>query len=251
MARRKKNHDNHMDETWLIPYSDMLTLLLALFIVLFAASAIDAHKFERLAQSLNLAFQGGTGVLEQPSPVSPANPESTSDRKEDDPSQEEKDDLGLDEIDYQELKRIQDSINAYIAEKDLGLSLQTKLTQQGLMITILDTALFASGSAMIRPDARQLAAEIAQLLVTDPPRHITVGGHTDNIPINTVQFRSNWDLSSMRALNFMKILLENQELEPNRFSATGYGEYQPVVPNDSVDGRSKNRRVEILILPFD
>lgn len=251
MAKRKKNQEIKTDETWLIPYADMLTLLLALFIVLFAASAVDAQKLDQISQSFNIAFQGGVGIFEQPSPIAPIVPHDAANRKDADSSQEEYDDLGLGQIDYLALREIQDSIDGYIAEKDLGMSLQTNLTQEGLMITILDNALFAPGSAVIRPDARQLAEELAELLVIDPPRHITVSGHTDDVPMNTPQFPSNWDLSAGRALNFLKILLENPELEPERFSAIGYGEYRPVAPNDSPENRAKNRRVEILIQPFD
>lgn len=252
MARSRKGQDRYTDETWLIPYADMLTLLLALFIVLFAASAVDAERLERISQSLSIAFQGSVGVLDHPSPIAPIIPETVSNKKEADPtSQEEFDDLGLGKIDYLALKEIQDSIDRYIAEKDLGLSLQTNLTQEGLMVTILDNALFDSGSAVVRPEARELAREISELLVIDPPRHITVSGHTDNVPINTAQFPSNWDLSAARALNFLKILLENTKLDPARFSAIGYGEYRPVAPNDTPENRAKNRRVEILIQPFD
>lgn len=252
MARLRKDQDKHTDETWLIPYADMLTLLLALFIVLFAASAVDAERLNRISQSFNVALQGSMGVFEHPSPITPIVPETVSNKKDaDSASVEGYDDLGLGPIDYLSLKEIQDSIDRYIAEKDLGLSLQTNLTQEGLMVTILDNALFDSGSAVIRPEARTLAKEISELLVIDPPRHITVSGHTDNVPINNAQFPSNWDLSAARALNFLKILLENSKLEPERFSAIGYGEYRPVAPNDTPENRAKNRRVEILIQPFD
>ena len=83
----------------------------------------------------------------------------------------------------------------------------------------------------------------------NPPRHIIISGHTDNVPIHNAQFASNWELSVMRAVNFMKVLLENPNLDPRWFSAKGYGEFKPVAPNNTPEGRMKNRRVEILILP--
>jgi chemotaxis protein MotB len=250
MAKKKKHDEEHIDETWLIPYADMLTLLLALFIVLFAASSVDANKFEELAKALNIAFIGGTGVLDQPSPVTTHDPSVIERPKEDDDSEEEEDPITTEE-DIQELEELKKKIDQYISDNNLSLSLQTALTKEGLLITILDNALFSSGSAQVRPDAQDLAIAISNLLVTDPPRRISIGGHTDNIPINTPQFRSNWDLSVMRAVNFMKILLENDNLEPSRFSSTGYGEYSPVASNETEEGRAMNRRVEVLILPHN
>ena len=124
---------------------------------------------------------------------------------------------------------------------------ETKLLPEGLKIVINDLAFFQSGRADIRPESRPLGIALSQLLAAYP-RKVTVSGHTDNVPISNSLFESNWDLSSKRALNFMKILLENNKLDPKNFSATGYGEYQPVTPNDSDTGRAKNRRVEVFIL---
>ncbi len=254
MAKRKKHahHDEHMDETWLIPYSDLLTLLLALFIVLFASSQVDVKKFDQLAQSLNMAFNGGISFFESPSPVQVPEvvPQSTLPEKEQEKKQEteqEKEQREKFQKETENLQKLQKSIDAYIKENKLTDKLQTKLTDMGLMLTILDNALFASGSAEVRPDARKLAVEISSLL-EQYPWQVIVSGHTDNVPIHTSEFPSNWDLSSKRALNFMKILLENPKLDPRAFSATGYGEYHPIASNDTPEGRAKNRRVEVSIL---
>lgn len=255
MFKKKKNdQDEHINETWLIPYADMLTLLLALFIILFASSAIDAQRFEQVSQSLKMALTGGTGVLEQPNPVSPVIPSELppNEDENDDTSIEsyqELKDFFLNEQDLKELIMIQQRTNQFISDKDLGLSLQTQLTKDGLLITILDNALFDSGSAEVKPSAVQLAREISELLVTDPPRRVEISGHTDTDPISTFRYRSNWDLSAMRAINFLKILLENPELDPKLFSASAYGEHNPVASNETEEGKAKNRRVEVLILP--
>jgi chemotaxis protein MotB len=108
--------------------------------------------------------------------------------------------------------------------------------------------LFDSGIAEVRPSDRQLAKEISQLLM-ETPKNIIISGHTDNVPIRNSRFESNWDLSVMRAVNFMKVLLENKKLNPALFSAKGYGEYKPIASNSTESGRLKNRRVEILIVP--
>lgn len=257
---RRHHHDEHMDESWLIPYADLLTLLLALFIVLFASSKIDAKKFDQIMQSFNAALTGGVGVFDQPSPV-PVAPNADvqsmkrtvtkGEQKSDSLAEEKTEEQKKFEAAYQketnDLKQLQKQINEYIVKSNMQDRLQTKLSGEGLMITILDNALFASGSATVRPEARALAVEIANQL--EPlPKQVTVTGHTDNMPIHTSEFPSNWDLSTKRATNFLTILLENRRLDPARFSATGRGEYHPVATNATSEGRAKNRRVELMIL---
>ena len=119
-----------------------------------------------------------------------------------------------------------------------------------LLVTIRDSILFSPGKAILKPEYLAIADELAELLVFDPPRHIVVTGHTDNVPMNNAEFPSNWELSVMRAVNFLKIIVENEEIDPLLFSAKGYGEYQPIASNDTAEGRSKNRRVEVLIQPL-
>ncbi|MBM7649516.1 chemotaxis protein MotB [Bacillus ectoiniformans] len=242
MAKRKKHKEHeHIDESWLIPYADLLTLLLALFIVLFASSSVDAKKFQMLSESFNQAFDGGTGVMEYPNPV-PENTVSPDDEKQ-------KKVGGLGKQDQKELSEMQKNITQYIEENNLQDKVETVLSGEGLLLRIRDNVLFNSGESEIRPEDQKAAREISQLLVMDLPRNIVISGHTDNVPIKTAEFESNWELSAMRAVNFMKIILENKNLDPRLFSAKGYGEYQPIGANDQVEGRAKNRRVEILVLP--
>ena len=125
----------------------------------------------------------------------------------------------------------------------------TNLTDEGMLISIRDNVLFESGVAEVRSEDRKMAKEISNLLVMDLPRNIIISGHTDNIPIQTYRYDSNWDLSVMRAVNFMKLLLGNKDLDPEMFSAKGHGEFKPVASNKTKNGRAKNRRVEILIVP--
>ncbi|UOY94224.1 flagellar motor protein MotB [Ectobacillus sp. JY-23] len=242
MARKKKKHEEHIDETWLIPYADMLTLLLALFIVLFAMSSLDTEKFRQMAIAFNKELKGGTGNKEFLNEAPPA---------KDVPLKEEK---SVEELqakqEMEELKQLQEKIDAYITANKLSLSLKTTLTERGLMITIMDNALFDSGKAFVKLESVATAKEISQLLVAASPREVMVSGHTDNVPITNAEFKSNWDLSTGRAVNFMQVLLENANLQPGKFSAIGYGEYRPVAPNDSAENRAKNRRVEVLILPL-
>lgn len=248
MARRKKrqHHEEHVDESWLIPYADLLTLLLALFIVLFAASSVDVKKFQAIASSFSNAFIGGTGVLDYEAPVPDiVEPQPVTDDKpiKEDENEKQK------KLEQEQLQELQDKINGYIASKGLEHDLQTELTDEGLLVTLLNDTFFNSGSANVRGEDAALAREISQFLVMNPARNIIVSGHTDNVPIRNSQFDSNWHLSVMRSVNFMKILLENKNLNAEKFSAKGFGEFHPVASNDTSDGRRKNRRVEILILP--
>ncbi|MBS4197521.1 flagellar motor protein MotB [Lederbergia citri] len=259
--RRGKQEGPHTDESWLLPYADLLTLLLALFIVLFAASSVDAQKFQKLSQVFNGIFLGGTGPMDFQQPIenddnSKDHPKPTDkdkdkekeeDKDHDKPVQE--DEIFLDLEEQKELEAIQSKINAYIQKNDLNNKFDTSLTTEGLLLTIRDNVLFQSGKAEVREADKKTANELATLLEMDPPRNIIISGHTDNVPIGNARFQSNWELSVMRAVNFMKVLLEDENLDPKWFSAKGYGEFQPIGDNNSEVGRAKNRRVEVLILP--
>lgn len=258
--RKKKHEDEEPSEAWLLPYSDLLTLLLALFIVLFAMSSVDAQKFQLLSKAFNQMFTGGTGLLNYQTPTPQGNMDAPDIHKKDlqknqymaeDPEKlkkEQEKQKALQE-DQKELQELQAKVNNYITANHLTDKLQTSLTTEGLLVTIRDNVLFDSGSAEVRSIDLKTANEISNLLVMNPPRNIIISGHTDNVPISNSKYESNWELSVMRAVNFMKIILKNNQLDPRWFSAKGFGEYQPVASNDTEDGRAKNRRVEILILP--
>ncbi|WP_026677086.1 flagellar motor protein MotB [Fictibacillus gelatini] len=249
MAKKKKKKDDHIDESWLIPYADLLTLLLALFIVLFAMSEIDASKFKQMASAFRNQFNGGTGIMEEQAPVPPETPSIPEKEKNDHLTKEDHERLEKAKKELESLQRLQEKLDHFISDNHLNKSLQTELTENGLLITILNNALFDSGSATVKPGSVKLAKKLSKLLVTHPARNIVIAGHTDNVPIKTSQYPSNWELSAMRAVNFMRILIENPELPPKSVSASGYGEYHPKASNQTEDGRAKNRRVEVLILP--
>lgn len=240
MAKRaKKKHDEgHVDETWLLPYSDMLTLLLALFIVLFASSSIDQSKLQKMSQVFNEIFSAGTGFMENSSLIE--HPTSMLDGV----TNEQRAYLA----DQAQLKEIQQSIENFIAVNELEDTFSTKMTDEGLLLTIRDSVLFDSGKANVKPENIPVAQELANILEFNPQRYIVVTGHTDNVPQNSPEFRSNWELSVMRAVNFLKLIVDsNPNLDPKYFSAKGYGEYNPIASNDTAEGRAKNRRVEVLI----
>lgn len=259
MKKRKAHeHEEHIDETWLIPYADLLTLLLALFIVLFASSQIDQKKFEQLSRSLNVAFNGGDSFF-LPSNTVPFDQsglernkneskyETTEDTEPNEEEIMEKEIKPSKETD--ELMELKEQMDAYILDNDLNTQISTNLNQDALKISInSDDALFATASAIVEPEARQIALTISDLLSEYPGYDIIVSGHTDNVPIHNNLYEDNWDLSAERALNFMKILLSNENLDKSRFRSEGHGEYKPVASNETAAGRALNRRVEISIL---
>lgn len=253
MSKRKKkpHHEEHMDESWLIPYADLLTLLLALFIVLFASSSVDAVKFQMISQSFSEVFTGGTGVMEYNSPVPQDDVDAPIDKekKEEQQDDEQKETPASLKKDREALEDLQTKINTYIEKSNLTDKLDTSLTDEGLLLSIRDNVLFNSGSADILGQDLKTATEIAGLLILNPPRNIIISGHTDNVPIGSSRYESNWELSVMRAVNFMKIILDDEKLDPRWFSAKGFGEFQPIASNETSEGKARNRRVEILILP--
>lgn len=241
MAKKKrgKKHEEEASEAWLLPYSDLMTLLLALFIALFAISQTDQTKLQALAQAFTAAFNiGGPSFFEGAGPNMSMQREIMS-------SEDAGNDAYIQE--NQSLENLKEQLDNYIEQNQLQEELSTQMEEEGLMIRIKEKALFPSGSAELVEESQRIGPIVAGLLAAVPER-VLISGHTDTDPISTAQFPSNWELSSVRAMTFMKFLLSiNANLNPARFSAIGYGEYRPIAPNDTAENKQKNRRVEILI----
>lgn len=177
MARKKKkkHEDEHVDESWLVPYADILTLLLALFIVLYASSSIDAAKFQMLSKSFNEVFTGGTGVLDYSSVTPPENESDGIDEVKKEKEEKEKNKKEKEKAaDQEELENVKSQVEKFIKDKKLEHQLETKMTSEGLLITIKDSIFFDSGKATIRKEDVPLAKEISNLLVINPPRNIII-----------------------------------------------------------------------------
>ena len=241
MAKKKhaKPHEEENGEAWLLPYSDLMTLLLALFIALFAISQTDQKKMSELAQAFTAAFNmGGPSFFDKAGPNVGRRAETPSDE-----------DLGNSAYfaENMQLEELQKKLEAYIEENNLEDQLSTQLAEEGLMIRIKERALFPSGSAQLVGQAQSIVPVVAGMLASLPER-VVISGHTDNVPINTAQYPSNWELSASRAMNLMKaVLAAEKSLNPARFSAIGYSEYRPIADNNTEAGRQQNRRVEIFI----
>jgi len=236
MSKRTKKHphEDHVDEAWLIPYADILTLLLALFIVLFATSKVDEQRFQQLANAMNMAFSGNMSILDG---MSSASTIATSQVQTDGYTKEN-----------EQLTNTKGNLDQYIAAENLSSVLETQLSEEGLVIRIRETVLFPSGSATLLPESKKVASDISKMIETLPQK-IVISGHTDNVPINNSEFQSNWDLGTRRSVNFLKLMFNiNTKLRPERFIVAGQSEYNPIADNTTEGGRAKNRRVEILIL---
>jgi chemotaxis protein MotB len=272
-------HEN--EERWLLTYADMLTLLFALFMVLFSISSVNISKYQVLQQSLKAAFSGsilpgGRAILssgsestsahtpataEVPSIV-PLVPTPTSRSSSSTGSantaaakpmtsaqlQAALNSMSASIAEQQNFAQLKAKLDAYAKAHGFGNKVQTVIERRGLVVRVLtDNLLFVSGSATLQPGADQLLAEVAQLLNLDPTHPITVEGHTDNQPIATAQFPSNWELSTARATNVVRFLI-GRGVNRYRLGAVGYADLHPIASNATAAGRAQNRRVEIVLM---
>lgn len=226
MSRRRRREPVAPDSgSWLTTYSDLVTLLMCFFVLLFAFSTVDATKFRQVAISLQTALRG---VLDGGVSLGPVDV--------------------LDEYDLEE-KLMEDAfleIDAYLEEAGLKGAVVAIYEERGLVVRFLDTVLFDLAKADLRADALDILDRVAQVL-EKIPNQVAVEGHTDNLPIQTREFPSNWWLSTARANRVVEYFARKHNIVPERLSAVGYGEYRPLVPNSSAANRAQNRRVEILI----
>jgi chemotaxis protein MotB len=238
----KKPHEEHVNhERYMVTYADLITLLLAFFIILYAMSDVNKAKFEQLASSLEVAFNSGS-----PTVLNLEVAENKEIKKRQTATTEEMTMMKAVK-EQNELRRVQEQIDKKIEEEGLQDKVKTQLSEEGLKILLTDDILFLSGNATLKDESLSIISTISTTLITlENP--VQVNGFTDNIPIQTAEFPSNWELSSARALSVLRYMLgENKDLVPTRFAATGYGEYKPITTNDTSEGRNANRRVEILI----
>jgi chemotaxis protein MotB len=232
-------HEEHIPESWLLPYADILTLLLALFIVLFASSEIDKEKFQAIMESFQTEFTGReamTTTSPLDSTVEPEIPETPPIT----PDTEEKD------KETEELDQLKQRIEKYIKENKLEGMVTLQDTRRGIEIAFKDVILFDSGRANLKKDVLKTMDKLIGL-IKSVPNSISIEGHTDDVPIGNAPFSSNWELSSERALSVLEYFA-SKDIPENRLGFTGYGEFQPLVPNDSDKNRQENRRVNIVIL---
>ncbi|MGE5354410.1 MAG: OmpA family protein [Acidobacteriota bacterium] len=211
-------------DRYLITYADLITLLLGLFIILYAISNIDTLKYQKLVKAVGSAF----GIQSNVQGIEGAN-------------------FGMKKPQPKAAGNLKNGLQNLVDENKLNNSIRLEENERGIIIHILDDILFPSGTSELNDSSRIILMKIASLL-KNLPNDIRVEGHTDNIPISSPIYPSNWHLSVSRALNTAYYLINKEGLSPDKVSIVGYSEYRPVTTNSTFEGRRSNRRVDIVIL---
>lgn len=235
MPRKQKNNGGGDkgggSPAWMTTFSDLMTLLLVFFVLLYSFSVMDVEKFEGFIAAL----KNQLGVLEAGKTITP-NPNIDAGT------------LGQDYAQAPEnIRQVMEELNNYIEANNLSDRVQVEQKRKGLVISLTGEILYQLGRAEIRDQGKEILTRISNIL-TEIPNDIMIEGHTDDLPIRTNEFPSNWELSTARAVNVIKFLIEEKNFNPARLSAAGYSEYRPVADNSTAAGRAENRRVEIVVL---
>ncbi|MCG8027486.1 MAG: type VI secretion system protein TssL, long form [Candidatus Thiodiazotropha taylori] len=256
---------------WLATFADLMSLLMCFFVLLLSFAEVDAQRFKKMAESMKDAFGvqreipaveivKGTSVIMQE--FSPGKPEPspiedirqiTSDLEQEFLDRESKDANDVDEAKAAMQAELEREVQAQAEElqemleseiSDGLIDVETESTN--IIIRIQEKGSFPSGRANLNPDFFEVISKITEVIATTPGK-IIVAGHTDNIPISTRRFRSNWELSSARAVTVVHAMLSNASIEEDRFLIQGYADSQPLVDNETAENRAQNRRVELVI----
>lgn len=250
MARKKKKHgEEEAGEAWLLPYSDLMTLLLAVFIVLFAVSKIDQVKAEQISQvfSENMMGEGagpGSGEGAAAEAAASAALEEADASAPPDDNDELK--IFLGESEFDNLEGLKTELDVMLQNEDMTFVV-TSIDKRGLVISLNNAILFESGSAEVKVNNQDALLKIADT-VDRLNNYIRIEGHTDNIPISTSAFPSNWELSTARAASVVRLFINVCNISPEKVVAVGYGEHRPIADNATEEGRAKNRRIDIIVL---
>ena len=224
---------------WMTTYSDMVTLLLTFFILLYSISVIDIERFQKVIISIQTSFMGYTGIMDQtPDPY-----EATGDS------------LSFEDGFFSEaavLERAREAeaimaeVESFLAEIGLEGEVELRLDERGVVMELPDYIFFERAKADLRPEAMQLLDKFTELFFR-LGKNVIIEGHTCNLPINVPEYPSNWELSVIRAVRVTRYLVEEKNFDPRLLTATGQGEYQPLEPNLTPESRARNRRVTIII----
>lgn len=232
---------------WMVTYSDMITLILVFFILLFSMSQINLVKFEAISDS----FKNRMIFDNSPSPVPMENPtEHTSDLESGKNSNEFENPTHLENVTEQDdetLDELMKDVEQYLDKNELNNVISANRNERGVVLVLQELILFDSGEAKILRSGEPFLNKIGSLL-TKIPNKIKVEGHTDNKPMESFRYPSNWELSGARASSVVRYLVDENDFDESRFTIVGYSDTKPLVPNNSPENMSKNRRVEIVIL---
>lgn len=267
MAKKQEEEVKQGLPAWMGTYGDMVTLLLCFFVLLFSMSSVDVRKFKEAISSFNNQIDimpGGEAIsdgerinngatqladieilidkaLEQGTP-------ETEDQTED--NKEELTEEEIKQAQLEEAKEVAENVKQYMQERGIEEDIEIKYSLNYVKITLPGEALFDSGRAELKPEAFEVLAAIGEKMDTREFKDFSmqIEGHTDNVPINTAFFPSNWELSAARAIAVGRNIMDEQGIDPRKIVCAGYGEYVPIDTNETAEGRAKNRRVEVKIV---
>jgi chemotaxis protein MotB len=258
MSRRRRPRAPSNHERWLVSYADFITLLFAFFVVLYASSQVDKRKVGKLSAAIQVAFQQ-LGVFPASTRQIPLDSSESMPLSAVQAIENVKGNAGLgriasppedspaavsEETDLATLQgQLREALHYEIALREVTLHRET----DGLVISLQEFGFFDSGAANIKPESLAAIDRIASILAIRTYK-LRIEGNTDNVPIHTAQMASNWELSTARATELVRLLILRHRFPPERLAAAGYAEYHPVASNLTAQGRAQNRRVDIVIL---
>src|SRR6056297_477488 len=238
LRRKKKQVEGSGSPPWMTTFSDLMTLLLTFFILLYSFSTLDAVKFKNVASALQSVLLGEAKPTIFPNDIPPGDTPTNT------PVPIEKTVVNKLNTELAELYKI---VSDYVEHEGLQAEISVRTDRRGVIIDIKERVLFDSGKAVLKEESKEVLEKVVTL-VQQFDNELIIEGHTDTVPINTFQFSSNWELSVIRAVNVLRYFTETKDVDPLRISAAGYGKYKPISTNDNATGRALNRRVNILIL---
>ncbi|MDR7869591.1 MAG: flagellar motor protein MotB [Tissierellaceae bacterium] len=230
MSRRRRRQTENSGgggPAWITTFSDLMSLLLTFFILLFSMSSISADKFDNVATSFQSVLSGSN---------------NNSILNNQDTIVEFSEELMRNEQMY-------NKVSEYLENENLGSNVSVSMNTKGVFVEMKDAILFEPGSASLKPEGIEVLKQLKGL-INDFDNELVIEGYTDDVPMSSPRYPTNWELSTARAVSVVRHLAEVENIDPKRLSAVGYGEYSPIVPNDSIENRASNRRVNILII-FD
>jgi|AGTN01.2.fsa_nt_gi Flagellar motor protein len=253
MRKKDKKEIHSNNERWLLTYSDMITLLLALFILMYTISSLDTNKYAALSHQLGIFFNTGNsaiGVFQGGSGTGTGFNEAVNQTARPTPAASPSESASPSHFPlYVANVVLQEELQGLIDSAGLGDYASVDIESRGVVVGLVEGLMFDSGSAKISDEANQILLKIIDV-VNSVDNYIRVEGYTDNRPIHSAQFDSNWELAAQRSINVAKFFI-SYGVDPSRISATSYSEYRPVVPNDSEAHRQLNRRVDIVFISSD
>jgi chemotaxis protein MotB len=236
--KSKRQHENH--ERWLVSYADFVTLLFAFFVVMFATSHVDSQRMQGISEVYSASLAGDSGLVQGLLAEIAAKAAAEVSQLNDASARRVLTMAEMTPVKEQVARRLAPLIDA----DKIALS----LTPRGLIISLRESGFFPPGQASFLPGTAGLLAEVGAVIAELPNQPVRMEGHTDNTPISTPRFPSNWELSTARAIAVLDLMVERFAIDSRRVSVAGYGERRPIADNSSPGGRAKNRRVDIAIL---